>query len=66
MSYTQRIQTLTEGVRQIDTQLADTTVSPERRAELLERKSQYESEIRRMNRLQWEENTQRVDLDDRY
>lgn len=65
MSYRKRIETLQESVRLLTTQLKDDTVSSERRTELSERKSQYEGEIRRLTKLQWEEDTQRVDLDDR-
>lgn len=66
MSYSKRIQTLQETVRQLTTQLADDTISDVQRSELSNRKSDFENEIRRLNRLQWEEETQRVDLDDRY
>lgn len=65
MSYRKRIETLTESVRLLTTQLKDDTLPQERRTELDTRKSEYESEIRRLTRLQWEEDTQRVDLDDR-
>lgn len=66
MSYHKRIETLQESVRVLTTQLDDAKLSSDRRKELSELKTQYESEIRRLNRLQWEEDTQRVDLDDRY
>lgn len=66
MSYLKRIETLQESLRVLTTQLKDDTLTEARRAELDERKSQYESELRRLNKLQWEESTQRVDLDDRY
>lgn len=66
MSYRNRIETLQESKRLLTTQLADNTLSPERRSQLTEQLSLYESEIRRLTKLQWEEDTQRVDLDDRY
>lgn len=63
MSYRKRIETLTESVRLLITQLKDDTLPQERRTELNTRKSEYEGEIRRLTRLQWEEDTQRVDVD---
>lgn len=66
MGYRKHIETLQESVRLLTTQLADDTITSDRRKELSDRKTQYESEIRRLTKLQWEEDTQRVDLDDRY
>lgn len=66
MGYHKRIETLQESVRVLTGQLQDATLSDQRRKELSEQLSQYQGEIRRLTRLQWEEDTQRVDLDDRY
>lgn len=66
MSYTKRIEFLNESIRLLDQQIADANTTATQLQELKDRRSQYDSEVRRLNRLEWEERTQRVDLDDRY
>jgi hypothetical protein len=64
MSYRYRIQALQEMIKQLDEQITDANCTATKLLELKDRKSEYEAEIRRLNRLQWEEDTQRVNLDD--
>lgn len=64
MSYKYRIQTLLESIKQVDAQIVEANCTATKLTELNSRKSDYEAEIRRLNRLQWEEDTQRVNLDD--
>jgi hypothetical protein len=64
MSYRYRIQTLVESIKLLDVQIADANCTATTLIELNDRKREYEAEIRRLNRLQWEEDTQRVNLDD--
>lgn len=66
MNYSRQIQLLQERICLLTTQLGDVTLSPERKQELIISRSQCDTEMRRLQRLQWEEDTQRVDLDDRY
>lgn len=68
MSYTVRIKMLEESQRLIDDQILhvekSTVVDNEKLKELQEKKYQYLNEIRRLTRLQWEEDHERVHFDD--
>lgn len=64
MNYAHRIGILTESVKNIERRLREASCNINEMTELNNRKSEYESEIRRLNRLQWEEDTQRVNFDD--
>lgn len=63
MSYEKRIETLQEGLKVLENQIADAT-EPATIETLKNKKYTYESELRRLIRLQWEEDTQRVHFDD--
>lgn len=63
MSYHQKIRSLQESVSKIDVEIKN-TVDAVMLNKLQETKSQYMSEIRRLNRLQWEEDHERVHFDD--
>lgn len=64
MNYANRIQTLNEALRNLERRMRDAGCNVNEMSELSNRKSEYESEIRRLNRLQWEEDTQRVNFED--
>jgi hypothetical protein len=63
MDYSSRIATLTESVKVIEKQIAEAT-DPGVIQVLNSKKSTYESEIRRLIRVQFEEDTQRVRFDE--
>lgn len=51
------------SLKLIEDQLKN-TIDTDRIKYLNQKKSEYESELRRLNKLQWEEDTQRVNIDD--
>lgn len=63
MSYVKRIETLQESLKQIEKQITEATETATIET-LKNKKYTFESEIRRLIRLQWEEDTQRVHFDD--
>lgn len=69
MDYKEIISKCEESVQNIEKQISTLIESSEsdvlRIQSLEEKKSRFLSEIRRLRRLQWEEDHERVDLDDR-
>jgi len=69
MDYKEMISKCEESVQNIEKQISTLIESSEsdvlRIQSLEEKKSRFLSEIRRLRRLQWEEDHERVDLDDR-
>lgn len=69
MDYKEMISKCEESVQSIEKQISTLIESSEsdvlRIQSLEEKKSRFLSEIRRLRRLQWEEDHERVDLDDR-
>ena len=69
MDYREMISKCEESVQSIEKQISTLIESSEsdvlRIQSLEEKKSRFLSEIRRLRRLQWEEDHERVDLDDR-
>lgn len=69
MDYKEMISKCEESVQNIEKQISTLIESSEsdvvRIQSLEEKKSRFISEIRRLRRLQWEEDHERVDLDDR-
>lgn len=66
MSYKARISTLTENAKLLEKEIADLENKGDTH-KLFEKKQQlltYQREISRLTRLQWEEDHERVDLDD--
>lgn len=63
MSYTKRIETLQEGLKVLEKQITEAT-EPATIETLKNKKYTFESELRRLIRLQWEEDTERVHFDD--
>lgn len=63
MNYEKRIQTLQESIAIMEKQISETTESAITE-NLKSKKTDYESELRRLIRLQYEEDTQRVHFDD--
>lgn len=65
----ERIRKLEESVQFIEKQITTLIESDDsdvlRIKSLEEKKSQYNAEIRRLNKLSWEETHERVDFDDR-
>lgn len=68
MNYREQIRTLEQYVQSIEkqiTSLIESNDSDMMRIQSLEaKKSQYLAEVRRLNRLQWEEDHERVNLDE--
>lgn len=68
MDYREQIRTLEQYVQSIEkqiTSLIESNDSDMMRIQSLEaKKSQYLAEVRRLNRLQWEEDHERVNLDE--
>jgi len=67
MPYKSRIKTLEESHRLVENQLFQLEKSngdPEKIKKLRETKEKYFSELRLMNRAQWDHDHERVDLDD--
>lgn len=68
MDYREQIRTLEQYVQNIEkqiTSLIESNDSDMMRIQSLEaKKSQYLAEVRRLNRLQWEEDHERVNLDE--
>ena len=66
--YKSRIQTLEETHRILDSQITDLLTSgnytDEQLGEMKRKKLMLKDEIRRLERLQWEEDNERVDFDD--
>lgn len=63
MSYSSRIKTLQESITAMEKQISEAT-DPAIAENLKSKKTDYESEVRRLIRLQFEEDTQRVHFDD--
>lgn len=65
----EKIRKLEESVQMIEKQITTLIESDDsdvlRIKSLEEKKSQYNAEIRRLNKLSWEETHERVDFDDR-
>lgn len=68
MNYREQIRTLEQYVQNIEkqiTSLIESNDSDMMRIQSLEaKKSQYLAEVRRLNRLQWDEDHERVNLDE--
>jgi hypothetical protein len=67
MPYRSRIKTLEESIRMLDDQifrLEKSNGDAEKIKKLLETKDKYFTELRLMNRAQWDHDHERVDLDD--
>jgi prefoldin subunit 5 len=67
MPYRSRIKTLEESIRMLDNQIFQLEKSngdTEKIKKLLETKDKYFTELRLMNRAQWDHDHERVDLDD--
>lgn len=68
MPYRNRIETLTESHRLIDKTIAELEKNPDSDAlkisELKKKKLQYKDELRRLERLQWENDHESVDFGD--
>lgn len=68
MNYREQIRTLEQYVQNIEkqiTSLIESNDSDMMRIQSLEaKKSQYLAEVRRLNRLQWDEDYERVNLDE--
>lgn len=68
MSYTTKIKALEDSYRQLDNQVfqMEKEDNPDKNKieNLREKKTEYLNEIRRLTRLQWEEDHERVHLDD--
>lgn len=68
MPYRSRIRTLEESVRLLDNQIFQLEKSgstdTKRLAELKEHKEKYFTELRQMNRAQWDHDHETVNLDD--
>ena len=64
MSYHSRIQMLSESLALLESEILSANCTATKLNELNERKSQYQSEIRRLTRLQWEEDHERVNFED--
>lgn len=66
--YRSRIQTLEESHRILDQQIEKLTklgtYTDDQLSEMKKRKLMFKDEIKRLTRLQWEEDNERVDLDD--
>lgn len=68
MSYKDQIIRLEQSIQSIEKQITSLIESDSdvlRLKSLEEKKSSFLAEVRRLNRLQWEEDHERVDLDDR-
>jgi hypothetical protein len=64
MSYHNRIKTLEEGYRILESRISDFNGDNEELSKLKEQKSKYFDELRRLRKLQWEEDHERVNFDD--
>lgn len=62
MSYRQQINTIKQKIAVINKQLLIVTI--EERQQLLMVKLDYDKELKRLYRLQWEEDNERVNIDD--
>lgn len=69
MDYKTQIRKLNESIQMIEKQITTLIESEDsdvlRIKSLEEKKSQYNAEIRRLTKLDWEETHERVDFDDR-
>jgi multidrug resistance efflux pump len=69
MDYKMQVRKLEESIQMIEKQITNLIESDDsdvlRIKSLEEKKSQYQAEIRRLNKLSWEETHERVDFDDR-
>jgi predicted kinase len=66
MSYKNRIITLTESLKLLDARIKDLNKNNDSSLlnDAIQQKVTLEREISRLQRLEWEEQTQRIDLDD--
>jgi hypothetical protein len=64
MSYKNKIITLTESLRLLDARIKDINNDSSLLHDAIQQKITLEREISRLQRLEWEEQTQRIDLDD--
>jgi predicted kinase len=66
MSYKNRIITLTESLKLLDARIKDLNKNNDSSLlnDAVQQKVTLEREISRLQRLEWEEQTQRIDLDD--
>jgi hypothetical protein len=66
MSYKNRIITLTESLKLLDKRIEDLNKNNDSSLlnDAIQQKVTLEREISRLQRLEWEEQTQRIDLDD--
>jgi predicted kinase len=66
MSYKNRIITLTESLKLLDARIKDLNKNNDSSLlnNAIQQKVTLEREISRLQRLEWEEQTQRIDLDD--
>lgn len=66
MSYKNRIITLTESLKLLDARIKDLNKNNDSSllTNAVQQKVTLEREISRLQRLEWEEQTQRIDLDD--
>jgi predicted kinase len=66
MSYKNRIITLTESLKLLDARIKDLNKNNDSYLlnDAIQQKVTLEREISRLQRLEWEEQTQRIDLDD--
>jgi multidrug resistance efflux pump len=69
MDYKMQVRKLEESIQMIEKQITNLIESDDsdvlRIKSLEEKKSQYQAEIRRLNKLSWEETHERVYFDDR-
>jgi hypothetical protein len=64
MSYNYKIKTLEEGLRILETRISNFQGNDQDLVQLKEQKSKYFDELRRLRKLQWEEDHERVNFDD--
>jgi hypothetical protein len=64
MSYKNKIITLTESLRLLDARIKDINNDSSLLNDAIQQKITLEREISRLQRLEWEEQTQSIDLDD--